>query len=304
MPHTHRSEQLLRGYSAWTQAGRPRGRRTQPAWTSGWDTTAAPDPLRYTCPVPVTAAFQVTGLVQRGGWQDPADLEAARSLLQARYDVKIGIWDLVKNPTLRRTLLAAPPAQQAPSAAAPIPSAAAHRAGRRVKEAVEARTTASAALAAVTERLQALHAAGWELARQDLCRLPLTEPLHLWPDDDPYPLVTLNLRISKRQAKIDVFTTMYRDLDITEYVHARQALFASIAAPDECPLDTGSWPVLWRAPGGWDDDVDWEKRALALARRTGEWIKALGSFRDQCLRIQGEVLRRNQSRQRPERHRR
>ena len=74
----------------------------------------APDPIAYTCPVPVQADFTVTGLVQNGEWQDPSDLEAARSLLQASDDLKIGIWDLVGNATLRRTLLEAVPSAPPP----------------------------------------------------------------------------------------------------------------------------------------------------------------------------------------------
>lgn len=298
MPHTHRSEEFLRGYVGWVQAGRPRGRRSRPVWTSRWDPAAPPNPLRYTCPVPVSADFKVTGLVQAGTWRDPADLEAARSLLQARYDVKIGFWDLVRNPTLRNTLLNSTPTTAAPPAVAPIPVGAAQRAGRRVEETVQTRSKTAAALAVVTERLTPLHDAGWEHVRPDAFRLPLTEPLHLWPDDDAFPLVSLNLRISKRQTKVDVFTTMYRDLDITQYVLTHQTIFENIAAPDECPLDTGSWPILWRAPGGWDDEVDWERRAQALARRTPEWIHAFDSFRQDCLRIQPEALQRHQSRRR------
>ena len=92
MPHTYLTETVLRGYAKWVNAGRPRqfllDLEGQPR--KKWDPTAPPaatvppHPIAYTCPVPVQADFKVTGLVQGGEWQDPSDLEAARSLLQAR----------------------------------------------------------------------------------------------------------------------------------------------------------------------------------------------------------------------------
>ena len=127
MPHTHRTESFLRGYLTWARGGRPDddSSRWAPPSPSPWDPAAPPDPIRYSCPVPVQADFGVTGLIQDGEWLDAADLEAARSLLQARFDLKIGIWDLVENSTLRRTLLESGPPNLVPVGAATIPSGAA-----------------------------------------------------------------------------------------------------------------------------------------------------------------------------------
>lgn len=72
----------------------------------------------------------MTGLIKDGLWQDPSDLEAARALLQARFDLRIGIWDLASNPTLRKTLLDGQPSTPAPADPVPIPNAAAGRARR------------------------------------------------------------------------------------------------------------------------------------------------------------------------------
>ena len=41
-----------------------------------------------------------------GVWVDPGAVESARALLSARYDLDLGLWDLVNNTTLREALLA------------------------------------------------------------------------------------------------------------------------------------------------------------------------------------------------------
>ena len=136
-PHTSSSDGYLRAYSAWNAAGRPPD--PEPAWSDlpqvpeqpPWDPDARPDPIHYATPVPISAQFGVTGLYENGDWRDPADLEAARSLLEARYDLKIGIWDLASNSTLRQTLLDVTSVLPPPPATLAVPVAAAKRAEAR-----------------------------------------------------------------------------------------------------------------------------------------------------------------------------
>ena len=69
----------------------------------------------------------MTGVLKNGTWIDPAPLDAARSLLQVRYDLKLGIWDLATNHTLRATLLKETPVPAPPSPHAKKPADVLHR---------------------------------------------------------------------------------------------------------------------------------------------------------------------------------
>ena len=105
-PHTFGADQHFKTYAEWVNQGRPPDPPI--GWSrpsNSWDPDARPDPVHYATPVPIRAAFGITGLMVAAQWQDPADLEAARTLLEARYDLKLGIWDLASNSTLRKTLL-------------------------------------------------------------------------------------------------------------------------------------------------------------------------------------------------------
>jgi hypothetical protein len=279
---------LVRGYVRWLQAGRPADAKYRAPVTSGWDPAASPNPIRYTCPVPIQATFGVTGLAQRGEWQDPSDLEAARALLEARYDLRLGIWDLVSNPTLRRTLLESVPSTRSPRKAVHVPFQAAARASERVANKIKQTEAESSALAVVSQRLKALREIGWAPARSGTFRLSLTEPLSTWPGSDPFPLVFLTLNVAKRHSSIEAFTVMYNQIDIRDYVRVRRRALDEIAAPEACELDTKLRPILWRAQGGWADAVDWEKRALELVTKTGAWAEQFEALCKECLRIRGQ----------------
>jgi hypothetical protein len=297
MPHTHRSESLVRGYLAWVRGGRPAAEKISAPITA-WDPTAPPDPVHYTCPVPIEAQFGVTGLVQDGEWRDPSDLEAARVLLQARYDLKIGIWDLVGNPTLRNTLLSSAPLAPAPTQAAPIPVGAAQRAQKSIAAKAAEKAEAEHSLDQIAASFRRLKALGWKRPAEGhgIMHLPLTDNYPQWPGDDPCPLVQLTFEISKRQATVSAFTILYNQVDITQYVADRHETFESIAAPDHfpLPLDKSSHLILWRAPGGWADNVNWVDRAAALSERTLHWRAALQELCNQCRHAHAKKFQRAQ----------
>ncbi|MFG2456522.1 hypothetical protein ACGFWE_05550 [Streptomyces sp. NPDC048523] len=294
MPHTHRSESLVRGYLAWVRGGRPAAKKISAPVTT-WDPTALPDPVHYTCPVPVEAQFGVTGLVQDGEWRDPSDLEAARVLLQARYDLKIGIWDLVGNPTLRSALLSSAPQAPAPEEVAAVPAGAAERSQKRVAARTAQRAEAERALDQIAASFGPLQALGWKRPAEGrgFMRLPLTDDYARWPGDDPFPLVQLEFEISKRQSSVSAFTILYNQVDISQYVTDRREIFESIAVPDRCQLGN-SRPVLWRALGGWADDVDWLQRTTVLAEHTRRWRAALQDLCSQCRHAHANKFQRAQ----------
>lgn len=295
MPHTYLTETVLRGYAKWVNAGRPHqflldlGGQPRKKWdpTAPPAATAPPHPIAYAYPVTVQADFKVTGLVQDGQWQDPSDLEAARSLLQARYDLKIGIWDLVGNATLRRTLLEAAPSVPPPRMAVEIPRAAFQRAESEVAAKIAEAEAIKHARSVAAERLQPLLEHGWKPRGGGSWKLyfPMTE-LVLWRlGSDPVALVQLVLMVLKRQCTVGAFTFMSSQFNIEEYVLARRALFEEIAAPDSCPVGHNFEPTLWRGLGGWADDVDWGERTIALVERTQRWSEAFKELCDDCYRV-------------------
>lgn len=121
-PHTHAATRYFDGYVEWVTDSRPIGdsgaQLPKPDWDLSPDTPAV---------VPIDAKFGVTAIVQNGARRDAEPVEAARALLQARFDLKLGFWDLVNNHTLRSTLLKVTPAAAPPSTTAPMTAGALRR---------------------------------------------------------------------------------------------------------------------------------------------------------------------------------
>jgi hypothetical protein len=288
-PHTYRSERFFRAYLEWVHRDRPADDGTYPSVSvAAWDPAAPPDAARYTCPVPIQADFRVTGLIKDGEWQDPAPLEAARSLLESRYDLKIGIWDLAGNPTLRQTLLDTVPVAAAPAREAAVPTAAAERAQARVTAKMDEAAAAKKVLANIQRKyFRPLLDVGWKRwpNARGILRLPFTEPLQRYPGETrPVPLVQLSLSILKRQCHISASTSMYNQVDIEEYVEARREVLEAIAAPDAAPLGS-PWPTLQQTRGGWADHIEWEEWVSSVVSRTPLWVEAFTELALECLRI-------------------
>ena len=283
MPHTHRAEQLIEGYRSWVAAGCLPGDEDFSKLLNDRGPSAPPDPVRYSCPIPIEADFQVTGLFQSDSWRDPSDLEAARKLIQARFDLKLGIWDLVRNPVLCRTLLASVAVSAPPSQSAPVPSGAARRAAKKLaSDSVDQETQR----VVMNHLLAQLHTLGWQEFRLGALRLPLTDKYSRWEGDEPEPLVWLTLDILKRQVKVIPFALLYnhQDIDIGEYVRARQHVLQHIAASGAFSLH--EWqPVIWGEVGGWADEVDWLARGRSLARRTEQWADVFKQLCDVSIEI-------------------
>ena len=122
---------------------------------------ARPDPVHYATPVPINATFGITGLMWRTSGATPPTSRRARALLEARYDLKLGIWDLASNPTLRKTLLDASPVLPPPPTPVPVPQAAERRAEARVDAKMHAKEVERSAIAAVHRTPGALKELGW-----------------------------------------------------------------------------------------------------------------------------------------------
>ena len=277
LPHTYGTDMVVRRHVARVELEHEIVPTEEP---KPYDPSVPPDPLGYTRPVVIEASFQVTGLVRHNSWTDPSDLEAARALLAARYDLKLGIWDLAQNPTLRQTLLQSVPQPQAPEETAPVAPTAMARAKREVDKTMVKRSAQAAGLAAVMRRLEPLRQAGWtsQPGRPESLWLALTEAHPMYPGDEPWPLVYLILRIAKRTCDVSLGIRQYNQIDLLDYVGRRGELFEAIASPAESLLERRPWPTLWKESGGWMDEVDWEGRAAGLRGRAGRWIEALGEL--------------------------
>jgi len=257
LPHTARIEAFLHGYVEWVHSGRQKSApllrpvtRTDPE---------RPQNLLDAVPVPLTADFGVTGVLQGLEWVDPADMEAARSLLQSRYDLKIGLWDLVGNPTLRRTLLDSTPVIGAPEEHVAIPAAAAARAAKKVETfaaEVAERTLSKDAIFLMLEP----H--GWERGH---C------PLETWHGRiDDRDLLYMTLSITKRRTAITVATVGGEWTAVRPYLQEHCDELEAIASPDLCQVREGK-TTLWRTEGGWSDPVDWDERVAGIVARTDRW---------------------------------
>lgn len=291
-PHTYSADHHFKAYAEWVERGRPPDPPVE--WieqSNKWDSDARLQSLHYATPIPIAADFGVTGLVVNARWEDPADLDAARSLLQARYDLKIGIWDLASNPTLRKTLLEVTPVLPAPPVAAAVPREAAKRAESEVDAKMASRSMEKQALLTLSDRLGLLKAAGWvpRAARERwLFRLPLTELVSRWTNEEPIPFGQLEVSVAKRSTTVSVFTTMYNQVSLPDYLEARREELARIAGTDACPLGKNLPIALWRSTGGWDDDVDWAERDRGLAERTPCWVEVFADLWKECRRIRRE----------------
>jgi hypothetical protein len=287
LPHTQVAERHVRAYARATGPGPPPPAAAAPPW----DPDTPPDPVRYTKLVPIETSFGVTGLVRRRQWEDPSDLEAARALLEARFDLQIGIWDLVGNTTLRQTLLQPVPVVPPPAEAAPVPVTATRRATTHVADKIAEASTEKQALRSIAKHFAPLLRLGWEANHRArwFLRLPLTEAISLWPGEEPFPLVQLEFIVRKRQCYVAAFAMRYNRVNIANYVLTQRAILEQIASPDDCPLGLNPRPLLWRTSGGWADDIDWSDRALALAHRTELWTVVFDEFCAEFLRIHKDM---------------
>jgi hypothetical protein len=278
VPHTHTLQEFFgrvamsgQGEEAWDAYASEHPRTPE---RSGRD----PDPLDYTNAVPVRAEFKITGLIRNGSWEDPSDLEAARTLLAARYDLNIGIWDLASNPTLRASLLDVVPVRPPPPVQVEVPAAAQARAKSKLdKELANWNQWAS--------RLQPLIDAGWERRRGGgvSFSLALCEPLQ-----GPRAALHLWLALSKTQTTVRLqceLQEVYLDEGLQRYLVLRRRIFDEIASPNACDLEATT-PAIWVAPGGTaTESVDWTARGQAIAAATPKWLKGFSELVAECRRI-------------------
>lgn len=282
VPHTCALQEFfgqvaLAGQGEETQvAYREANRPDRPRWGG------EPDPLDYAAAVPVQAEFKVTGLIHDGVWQDPSGLDAARALLQSRYDLTLGIWDLASNSTLRTTLLDVAPVAPAPPVSAPVPTAASTRAKSKLE-------TEEAIWEEWATRLQPIIDAGWVRRRGGGVSFAYILAQGEALIQNPSPALSLWLALSKTQATVRVQSRVqevYLHEGLQQYLVERRDLFKQIATPFDCDLEAKT-PAIWLAPGGTaNEEVDWDERGQAISQSTLKWVPAFADLVAECRRIE------------------
>lgn len=278
LPHTPVIATYLESYVDWVAGGRqglghhgqPPGTRDPERWQE----------LRNSVPVPLSSEFKVSGVIQGGTWVDPADFEAARSLLESRYDLKLGFWDVVGNAVLRQALLDSTPISAAPVEPAVVPAAAKVRAAKRadaLATEIAARTESKEAIA------RRLEPHGWEQGHG------ITYRLVDWKGQvEDRVLLYMTLSITKRRCAVTVATLGRELFDLVHsYLGAHAAEFEEIAAPDECEARDRS-TTIWRCTGGWSDPIDWDERIAAIGAKTLRWADAFAGLGTRCRQWQAD----------------
>jgi len=286
VPHTYVNEIYLRR-SAKRRADKPRSPYVAETFRPPWTPEAPPNPLDYTQIVPIEANFRVTGLIRGELRESPEDLEAARSLLESRYDLKIGLWDLVNNRVLRQTLLDTSPVSPAPRPKAQLPKTAVKRATEAVAMKQDDAQQGKQALGQLRPLMDSLRRAGWVDAEGNWpLALPLTEPGRLWPGNEPEVLLKLYLTINKRSTHVAVFDRCTEYQVLQRYLDRCRAQLEQIAEAGLPRLDVAE---IWREKSGWGDNVDWETRFAKLAAKTEQWVPLMAEHVARCRTIQART---------------
>ena len=264
-----------------------------------WD-----DPGRHLRLPTNRARCRVSGLVLAGQWCDPSGLEAARQLVLARFDLRVGLWDLALNPVLRATVLdSAPSSLPIPEAPAEAPAVARRRAAQEVGG-------VAGALFAT------LDATGWKLNGSILQHPIVGRGDERRAEQHPHP--HLRLLVDPHRLRILAWHSHFNRFDINAFVVARRADFDGIAAlpirrrispasartlakfrkpgdvvyeADRLLADT-RWVLLWVADKGWSDlDADWSAIAAPIAERTSRWVALLADAVALALGVEPTALR-------------
>jgi hypothetical protein len=303
LPHSNGGERHIRNVLEWVRSGRPPNAEEQhEEWSREGDARSWA-PIREAS-IPIAVEFGVTGLYRDGDWRDPANLEAARAFVQTRFDLRIGIWDLAENPSLRTSLLEPTPVRPAPIEPASVPKGSTKRASEYVEAQHENEQKHDAFRRSMKRPLTALEPLGWtspvehEQGVVDVrvgpdnpyLRLPLTEPIRV--GDDMRPLAWLSLGITKHATRISIDYTYDLHVsinDVRPYLDSKSSLLLEIAKPGKCKFRYAPL-LLWEAKGGWGDDIDWTSRVAELHEKTTRWLEVLADLRLKLLDAYGKRI--------------
>jgi hypothetical protein len=275
LPHTHATESYLRGVTDWILEGRP-PRAPLEHWMRDGESLSDIYGSAPGVAVVSSGQFRVTGLYRRGEWQDPAELDAARAFVESRFDLRIGIWDLADNPSLRTSLLEPRAVTPAPTEPAPVPKGSARRSALMESARQSTIERRIDVLGAICEHFKLLRPLGWEVLRrpatpQDRAgfRLPLGEPVQRYGELTPVAF----LRFSVGRYMTDVRIDTPHRFDLKSYLESKRDVLSQIAKPGLCDFGVPGSPILWMTTGGWGSAIDWPERLAELRAKTLLWLE-------------------------------
>jgi hypothetical protein len=284
VPHSDAAERYHRDVLEWAERGRPQQENDWAPEMNPFDRGLELEHSRRQVPIHeaavVLAAVGVTALFEDGGWRDPSALEAARKFIQSHPDLRIGISDLVKTPSLRESLLRESPVSDVPTTAATIPAAPLRRVAEREAAQEESWELEESFQRSLANRFKPLISLGWKVTEQKRAgavvvvigssssseglMLPLTKAFEV--EGKETPLAWLALIVNKRSTRVEVSVAVWRQYKtVRPYLEARGAHLLEIAAPGSWEFASPAIPILWGEKGGWGDDVDWSARVEGLA---------------------------------------
>lgn len=282
MPHTAWTELLVDAVLQNSQQiGRPRNDTDK-----SWKQTHS---LQVAQPLVVAGEFAATGLAGEDvGWCIAEDLESARKLVATRFDIDVGLWDLVNNETLRTTLLNPKKAPPIPPAAS-LPPAVRNRSRDRARDRDQARDEERRLHSElVGDLLTRLSGTGWEAFPGTLRSLflALAKPYAKWEGQEPRPPLSLGIRVNKRNHRLVLTTSEYNRLDLGSELLPLTGTIAQITGFDFPPqAGVGSSVSLVEWPTGWGDDFDSDRLVKELVRVTPLLREVLDPLARKCDRM-------------------
>jgi hypothetical protein len=201
--------------------------------------------------------FHITFWADRGRIQDPVDLDAALTFVRSRYDLKLGLWDLARDPALRTTLLQREEIERPKRTRTAAPAELVRRAKekaderREEKEAeLDGRRRHHKAIWPTLSRL-GFKIPSWQREGVDY-RFgigPLLPSLYSGEDE---PALSLGLGIQKRQAIVSLLESA-RSERTEEFLRANSALIETLTGRSPDPEKQ----VVWRiGDKGWAGSTD------------------------------------------------
>jgi len=303
VPHTYADTVFFDGYTQWVADGRPKYVRPP------LERPSEPRRERVQSIVTIEGDFRVTGIVRRGAWCDPVPLDAARALLQARYDLQLGIWDLANNETLRSTLLRETPIAPPPAALAGKTEGILRRAAVEQTQTREADQVEAARDVDLASVLATLDQAGWSQDSTEMqsgavaqTRFARFYPIAVAPQCDEidapkrHPAlrpgkIILWLEFEMLPKRNDgecrlelIVPPPLNPLNnkVSSYLIRHLAMFKKIADPDQFSqktsfdiYKTSRYELVKYEPHGEFTIDDWQQRIAGIARRTTDWAEAL-----------------------------
>lgn len=267
LAHTPLIEAAVSRLRTWFASGRPTPRQhDNGAYLNENDVwVPAPSPAdgyyealrraRYVQPVVVDDEFRITYFLDEGTPGNSADLDASLTFVLSRYDLKVGLWDLARDPGLRKSLLS-PEELQTPSSDSIETPPELSRAAVKAKEARLKRRQAE------RENRRRLHEVIWPILKRqkwqkgkyrgDAYSLAMGNSVQLQGRQGPVPILFFSLVVYKQQSVLSLVAQPF----VTGTVEYLRENADGLERVTGQPLDGEAENEVCRFFGqGWDNEA-------------------------------------------------